>query len=86
MLPWLNAMRKRASITLALEGRGNDLDARLMAKSKAWAGLAHEQLVDVRLRAAPLAGKLKGGAKGLAQRARDLRVGDKLQSLLQRKP
>ncbi len=85
VLPWLSGIRKRSSMTLALEGRGNDLDERLMATSRAWAGLAHEQIVDLRIKAAPIAGQFRTGAKGVVARVRELRVGDRLQALLQRR-
>jgi MFS family permease len=85
VLPWLNAIRKRTVMTIALEGRGNDLDERLMAKSKALAGLAHEQLVDLRLCAKPIAGKVASGTRSAWEKTRNLKIGDKLQALRQRK-
>ena len=85
VLPWLNAIRKRTAMTVALEGRGNDLDERLMAKSKALAGLAHEQLVDLRLRAKPIAGKVASSTRLAWEKTRNLKIGDKLQALRQRK-
>lgn len=76
VLPWLSALRKRESITLALEGRGNDFDQRLMATSRAWAGLGYEHLMDLRAAAKPVARRLRHGAT---------RVGGRLQTILQRK-
>lgn len=83
--PWLMTVRRRSTMTLALEGRGNDLDDRLLAASRNWAGLRYEQLVDLRLRAAPIAQHLRDRSKRLATRARHIRLGDRLQSLLQRR-
>ena len=54
-LPWLVAMRRRQAITIGLEGGGNDLDLRLAAATRAWAGLQYEHFVDARawVRASP---------------------------------
>lgn len=81
VIPWLSAIAKRDSITLALEGRGNDLDERLLAASKIMAGVAYEHIVDLKSRAAPLADKVKEQAKSLADRAREAKIGDKLHAL-----
>jgi MFS family permease len=78
ILPWMNAFARRGTMTLALEGRGNDYDQRLMAASKAWAGMGRERLVDLRERARPLARKTHDGARGLMARARRVRLPVKL--------
>jgi MFS family permease len=71
VLPWLTALRKRGAITLALEGGHNDLDARLVATSKAWAGVGYEVLVDLKERAAPLVGKVRAQTKAMAAKAQE---------------
>ena len=70
VVPWLIAFARRATITQALEGRGNDLDERLFAASRAWAGVAYEQFVDLKHRTAPLAGKVGETARSIAAKAR----------------
>ncbi len=68
---WLSALRRRASITQALEGRENDLDERLLAASKAWAGVGYEHYIDMKDKALPLAGKVAEQANAVATRARE---------------
>ena len=98
VLPWLAIMRRRDSITHALEGRGNDYDERLMAAARGWAGVQRERLVDLRLRLkesqvpgqarSMLAGLTARGAAlaaGLLVRIREARLPDRLQALLQRR-
>jgi len=86
VFPWLRALRSRGSITVALEGRSNDLDARLLAASRAWAELRYEEIVDLRAGAKSVVSRMCNGAKALAARAREARIGGRLQALLQRKP
>lgn len=74
VIPWINAFARREAITLALEGRSNDLDQRLMAASRAVAGLGYERYVDLRDKAAPLAGKAREKAKAIAEKARARRM------------
>jgi MFS family permease len=84
VIPWITAFAKRASITLALEGHGNNLDERLLAASRAMAGVAYEQMVDLKSRATPLAGMLKHQTKTLAAKARVSKISEKLQALKHR--
>ncbi len=81
VIPWLTAFARRDGITLALEGRSNNIDERLLAASKVLAGVAYEQMVDLKVKAAPLAGKVKEQTRSLAARAREARIGERLQSL-----
>ncbi len=80
---WLTAIRRRETITVALEGGTNDIDQRLAAASKVWAGIGYESVVDLRERAAPLLGKLRKKAKSAVERTRDTKIGDKLPNLKQ---
>ena len=48
--PWLVAMRRQSTITLALEGRNNDLEARMRGIIQGWTGLQYERWVDARER------------------------------------
>ncbi len=84
VIPWIRAFAKRESITLSLEGHGNNLDERLLAASKAMAGVAYEQMVDLKSRATSLAGIVKQQTKTLAAKARVSKIGEKLQALKQR--
>src|SRR5262249_40415001 len=63
VVPWLRAVRGRGSMTLALEGRSNDLDARLVTASRAWAGSRYEQFLDLRARVRPAASWTRDVAK-----------------------
>jgi predicted MFS family arabinose efflux permease len=78
---WIKAIRRRDTMTVALEGGSNDIDLRLEAASRAWAGLGYERLVDLRERAAPLAGKVRQGSRSIVERAREARLRDKLPGL-----
>jgi MFS family permease len=85
-LPWVFTFAKRHSITLALEGRDNDLDERLLAKSKAIAGVAYEQIVDLKDRAGPLAEKVRDQTQAIAARVKEARLPEKLQAVRKRNP
>ena len=69
---WLVVVRKRASMTLALEGGTNNLDARLLAASKALAEAGYERMVEIKGKAGPLAGKVAAGTKAIGVRTRDV--------------
>ena len=86
VVPWLSALARRGSMTVALEGRGNDLDERLLAASRAWAALGYERLVDLRLAAAPLASRARQQTRALAARVRGVRVGERLPPVLGLRP
>ncbi len=73
IIPWINAFARRGAITVALEGRSNDLDERLVATSRAWAGLGYERYVDLREKAIPLAGKARDKVRAIARKARERR-------------
>lgn len=83
---WVRAFARRHEITKALEGSSNDLDERLLARSKVWAGVAYEQVVDIKDRAAPIAGKVRDQTQALASRVREARIAEKLQSVRRKGP
>ncbi len=74
IVPWINAFARRRTMTEALEGRGNDLDERLLSASRMWAGVAYERYVDFREMAVPLAGKMSDSAKAIVGKARTVRA------------
>jgi MFS family permease len=79
VVPWLVTYARNGSMTLALEGRHNDLDQRVVSAARGWAGLQYERIVDLRhgTGVAGLAGRvrdLSGRAKRLASRVREQSV------------
>jgi len=78
VISWLNAFARRHAITLALEGRGNDLDQRLFAASKAWAGLGYERLADLRAGLKPIAAGTLYRVRALRRRVRTLDIANRV--------
>ena len=77
LVPWVRAFARRGELTVALEGRGNDLDARLLdasgrmlSASKAWAGNSYGRMRELGRRAGPAAARARDQSKALVTRAR----------------
>ena len=86
-VPWLATARRRAAMTMALEGRSNDLDERMMAAARAMAGNSVEAVKRQAqaLRDSGIDDKAKASVRWAWERARQARLNERLQALLQRR-